>query len=64
MNLNESINIIIASLMGAAISQIITIFANRRFNDEKYNLWYKIKFYLLIIDAGLFVFSILCLLSF
>jgi hypothetical protein len=61
MNLSEIISIVISTIMGAAISQIINILANRRLEDKKYNLWYSIKFHLALIVAGLFILTIIFL---
>ncbi len=50
--------VVISSMIGASLSQIFTILAERRRGNPSYNMWYKIKFYLAIIDGGLFLLSI------
>jgi len=61
MDLEQILSILISSIIGAALSQIVSILAARRINNPSYNLFYKIKFHLLLIIVGLFILIILFL---
>ncbi len=59
VKLKDILTIIFSSIIGASASMMITIFANRRFDNQFFNIFYSLKAHGLIILCSIIFLAII-----